>query len=110
PPRPHPPADPHNDLHPSEGPREVREEMKSLRAQVMADVRQEIDDLTDAAQERQAMIQEELRRLEAQHKTVRDAVESNLIKFETVLDELHQQYVKNAKARRIRVDRYREFL
>ena len=76
----------------------------------MADVRQEIDDLTDAAQERQAMIQEELRRLEAQHKTVRDAVESNLIKFETVLDELHQQYFKNAKARRIRVDRYREFL
>ena len=83
--------------------------MKSLRAQVMH-VRQEIENLTDAAQERQAMIQEELRGLEAQSQTVRDAVESHLIKFETVLDELHQQYFKNAKAQRIRVDRYREFL
>ena len=71
------------------------DDMQSLRTQVMADVRQEIENLTDAAQERQAMIQEELRRLEAQHKTVRDAVESNLIKFETVLDELHQKYFKN---------------
>ncbi len=95
---------------PSEGTRELLEDMKSLRAQVMADVRQEIENLTDAAQERQAMIQEELRRLEAQSQTVRDAVESHLIKFETVLDELHQKYFKNAKAQRIRVDRYREFL
>jgi hypothetical protein len=95
---------------PSEGTRELLEDMKSLRAQVMADVRQEIENLTDAAQERQAMIQKELRLLEAQSQTVRDAVESHLIKFETVLDELHQQYFKNAKAQRIRVDRYREFL
>ena len=95
---------------PSEGTRELLEDMKSLRAQVMADVCQEIDNLTDAARERPAMIQEELRRFEAQSQTARDAVESHLIKFETVLDDLHQQYFKNAKAQRIRVDRYREFL
>ena len=39
-----------------------------------------------------------------------DAVEIQLIKFETALDELHQKYFKNAEAERIRMDRYREFL
>ncbi|MGB1118132.1 MAG: hypothetical protein ACPG30_05435 [Parvibaculales bacterium] len=95
---------------PSEGTRELLEDMKLLRAQVMADIRGEIENLTEAAQERQAMIQEELRQLEAQSQTVREAVEIQLAKFETVLDGLHQQYFKNAKAQRIRVDRYREFL
>ena len=95
---------------PSEGTRELLEDMKLLRAQVMADIRGEIENLTEAAQERQAMIQEELRQLEAQSQTVREAVEIQLVKFETVLDDLHQQYFKNAKAQRIRVDRYREFL
>lgn len=103
-------ADLQSGSDPSEGTRELLDDMQSLRTQVMADVRQEIENLTDAAQERQAMIQEELRRLETQSQTVRDAVEGHLIKFETVLDDLHRQYFKNAKAQRIRVDRYREFL
>ena len=72
---------------PSKGTRELPEDMKSLRAQVITDVRQEIENLTDAAQERQAMIQKEWRGLETQGQTVRDAVEGNFIKFEIMLDE-----------------------
>ena len=56
-------ADLQSGNHPSDGTRELLEDMKSLRAQVMADVCQEIDNLTDAARERPAMIQEELRHL-----------------------------------------------
>lgn len=93
-----------------DGTRELLQDMKLVRAQVMADVRQEIENLAEATRDRQAMIHEEMRHLEAQSQMVRDAVEIQLIKFETALDELHQKYFKNAEAERIRMDRYREFL
>jgi hypothetical protein len=93
-----------------DGTRELLQDMKLVRAQVMADVRQEIENLAEATRTRQAMIHEEMRQLEAQSQMVRDAVEIQLIKFETALDELHQKYFKNAEAERIRMDRYREFL
>ena len=93
-----------------DGTRELLQDMKLVRAQVMADVRQEIENLAEATRDREAMIYEEMRHLEAQSQMVRDAVEIQLIKFETALDELHQKYFKNAEAERIRMDRYREFL
>tara|TARA_X000000950_G_scaffold251569_1_gene313026 strand:- start:652 stop:1503 length:852 start_codon:yes stop_codon:yes gene_type:complete len=93
-----------------DGTSELLQDMKLARAQVMADVRHEIENLAEATRDRQAMIHEEMRQLEAQSQLVRDTVEIQLIKLETALDELHQKYFKNAEAERTRMDRYREFL
>lgn len=77
-----------------DGTRELLRYMMLVRALVLANVSQEIENPTEATLNGQATIHEEKRHLKAKSQMVRDAVEIQPIKFETALDELYQKYFK----------------
>ena len=82
-----------------DGTRELFQYMMLVRALVMENVSQEIENPTEATRNGQATIYEEKRHLKAKSQMVRDAVEIQPIKFKTALNELHQKYFKTPKPR-----------
>lgn len=85
-------------------------EMEAARAAMVADIREQIQSISDATQKRREMIMAELTELESQSMMARDQMEIMLVKFEASLGELQSRYFQTAEVERERLGRYREFL
>lgn len=85
-------------------------EMEKTRAELVADVRGQIETIASETQKRRQTIMQELEQLESQSLMARDEMEMMLVKFETSLVNLHTRYFHNAESERERLARYREFL
>tara|TARA_B110000971_G_scaffold208036_1_gene232819 strand:+ start:1058 stop:1798 length:741 start_codon:yes stop_codon:yes gene_type:complete len=85
-------------------------EMEKTRAELVADVRGQIETIGSETQKRRQTIMQELEQLESQSLMARDEMEMMLVKFETSLVNLHTRYFHNAESERERLARYREFL
>lgn len=85
-------------------------EMEAARAALVADIRSQIQSISEATQKRRDVIMGELGELENQSKLARDEMEIMLVKFETSLADLQRRYFANAESEKERLGRYREFL
>lgn len=85
-------------------------EMEAARAAMVADIREQIQSISDATQKRREVIMAELTELENQSMMARDQMEIMLVKFEASLGELQSRYFQTAEVERERLGRYREFL
>ncbi len=85
-------------------------EMEAARAAMVADIRGQIQSISDATQQRRETIMAELTELENQSMMARDEMEIMLVKFEASLAELQTRYFQSAETEKERLNRYREFL
>lgn len=85
-------------------------DMEAARGALVADIRSQIQSISDATQKRRDVIMAELSELENQSKLARDEMEIMLVKFETSLSDLQRRYFANAESEKERLGRYREFL
>lgn len=85
-------------------------EMEAARAAMVADIRGQIQSISDATQQRRDTIMAELTELENQSMMARDEMEIMLVKFEASLAELQTRYFQSAETEKQRLNRYREFL
>ena len=92
------------------GAEDLLAEMEAARAAMVADVRGQIQAISDATQKRREVIMAELTELENQSMMARDEMEIMLVKFEASLGELQSRYFQNAEVEKDRLARYREFL
>lgn len=92
------------------GAEDLLAEMEAARAALVADVRGQIQAISDATQKRREVIMAELTELENQSMMARDEMEIMLVKFEASLGELQGRYFQSAEMEKDRLTRYREFL
>ena len=92
------------------GAEDLLAEMEAARAALVADVRGQIQAISDATQKRREVIMAELTELENQSMMARDEMEIMLVKFEASLGELQGRYFQSAEVEKDRLARYREFL
>ena len=92
------------------GAEDLLAEMEAARAAMVADVRGQIQAISDATQKRREVIMAELTELENQSMMARDEMEIMLVKFEASLGELQSRYFQSAEVEKDRLARYREFL
>ena len=92
------------------GAEDLLAEMEAARAAMVADIRGQIQSISDATQKRREVIMAELTELENQSMMARDEMEVMLVKFEASLGELQSRYFQNAELEKDRLARYREFL
>lgn len=92
------------------GAEDLLAEMEAARAAMVADIRGQIQSISDATQKRREVIMAELTELENQSMMARDEMEIMLVKFEASLGELQSRYFQNAELEKDRLARYREFL
>lgn len=85
-------------------------DMEEARAAMVADIRGQIQSISDATQKRRDVIMAELTELENQSMMARDQMEIMLVKFEASLGELQSRYFQTAEVESERLARYREFL
>ena len=92
------------------GAEDLLAEMEAARAAMVADIRGQIQSISDATQKRREVIMAELTELENQSMMARDEMEIMLVKFEASLGALQGRYFQSAEVEKDRLARYREFL
>jgi hypothetical protein len=85
-------------------------DMEAARADMVSEIRAQMQAIADATQHRRDVIMAELTELENQAITARDQMELMLVKFEASLSALQSRYFQTAEAEKDRLSRYRDFL
>ena len=84
--------------------------MEAAREEMMAQVRDKVEQLNADTQSRKQFMAEQIDQIDQQNMMFRDELNIMLMQFEDQLKQLQTQYFESSVSDRDRLDRYREFL